>query len=120
MVSLGFAPLFVFGCQSVLAQEPEEIEPFGVTADSMVGVEMSETNCNVTLMPTGEGWNMSRIVPGHVGATCWVGDEAVRWRHHNELDYGKTLYLVVEGRHSVTDETARALVTLTMEAAPKE
>lgn len=99
--------------------QDDEIPEFSVTADRLVGVEMSETNCNVTFMPEGEGWTLSRIVPDYIGAVCWTGEEAIRWRHHNELDYGKTLVLIIEGSHT-SGERRRAAVMVTMEAAPEE
>ena len=112
-----FIAILCLSVTAVVVNGQEELPEFSVSADTAVGVPMSETNCNVTLFPEGEGWELSRIVPDYVGRTCFVGPEAIRWHHYNELDYSITLTLIIEGVHT-SGERTRVPFLITMENDP--
>lgn len=115
-VAVTFLVASIAGCE-VFAQPPEP-PAFSVAASPAAAVPMSETECNVTLIPSAGGWSLTRIVPDYVGTVCSTAPTDIRWRHANDLDYGKTLVLIVEGRHT-SGVLARVAVTVTMEPEPE-
>ena len=123
MIRWLFLVVMVLAAFPVHAQDDpgEDVPDFQVATDRSIGIAMSETNCNVTMMPAdeAEGWVMSRVVGDHVGEVCITVSEAIRWRHHNVWDYGKTLTLIVEGRHA-SGARQKVPVFLTMENEPEQ
>ena len=116
-LAFAFSVLLAQDAPAQAPADPPDIPAFGVTADRAVGVKMSPANCNVTFTPTGEGWTLSRIVRDHVGAVCWTGPEAIRWRYCSDHDYGRTITLIFFGRHT-SEATGFAVVHITLESEP--
>ena len=93
------------------AQQPPVIV---ATPDTAVVDTTPPVDCDVALTAT-EGWTVERVVPDYTGVVCGAAG-SLRWGTDNELDYGKTIVLIVDV--SKDGETLRLPVEIEIAAGP--
>ena len=73
-----------------------QAEPTAVVATPTTAIvdTVQPVDCDVALTAT-DGWTVERVVPDYVGVVCGSAG-AIRWGTGNELDYGKTIVLIVD------------------------